>query len=170
MLLVPDRPFLWRWDRSRYKESWLCLRPSEEDIQAATMARLSFLGIPAAVVDAGAKKLRGRAIGALRRQGVAPRDAAALLRGQTGILTGLVDIIGTIPPRVHRLPFPWGIPFYIECKAPEHLEPSPRGGFRQLDPAGVPSGDQLAFLDAMHRAGARVGVIWSVDDLQEVLL
>lgn len=162
-------PFLWRWDRARYKESWLCLRPTESDIQAATMARLSFLGIPAAVVDAGAKKLRGRAIGALRRQGLDPRAASAALRGDTGILAGLVDIVGVIPPVIHRLAFPWGIPLYLECKAPEHLEPSPRGGFRQVGASGVPTPDQLAFLDAMHHAGARVSVIWSVDDLREVL-
>lgn len=164
-----DRSYLWRWDRDRYKSSWLCLRPTEAQVQEATIMRLSLLGIPAAVVDAGAKKLRGRAIGALRRQGLDSRVASALLRGDTGILTGLVDIVGTIPPKVHRLAFPWGIPLFLEMKAPEHLEPSPRGGFRQVDPAGAPTPDQLAFLDAMHGAGACVGVLWSVDDLREVL-
>ena len=163
-----ERTYLWQWDRCRYKTSWLCLRPTEDDIQAATMARLSFMGIPAAVVDAGAKKLRGRAIGALRRQGLGARDASALLRGDTGILAGLVDIVGTIPPAVHRLAFPWGIPLFIECKAAAHLEPV-AGGHRQIASPGKPTPDQLAFLDAMHGAGACVGVIWSSDDLREVL-
>lgn len=145
------------------------LRASEAVIQAAVMARLSFLGIPSAVVDAGAKTLRGRAFGALVRSGVPGSTASAMLKGQTGILTGLVDIVGVVPQQVHRQATPWGIPLFLEVKAPEWLEPDRRGGLRQFRAAGRPSPDQLAFLDAMHGAGARVGIVWSSDDLLEVL-
>ena len=165
-MLSDAHPYLWRWDRSRYKASWLCLRPSEDDVQAACLSKLSFLGIPAMPVDAGAKLLRGRAYGALRRAGA----STACLKGQTGAgFAGLADIIGVIPRSVHRLDFPWGIPLFLELKAPEHLEPSPGGGFRQVEAAGKPSSQQLGFLDAMHGAGACVGVIWSCEDLDFVL-
>jgi hypothetical protein len=154
---VVDRPYLHRWDRSRYKESWLLLRPSEAQIQAAVLDCLSRRGIPALAVDAGAKRLRGRAFGALRRAGA----STACLSGATGAgIAGLADIVGCLPG---------GRALFLECKAPEHLEPAPGGGYRQVGGAGKPSPQQLGFLDAMHGAGACVGVVWSVDDLAEVL-
>lgn len=154
---MPDRPYLWRWDRSRYKASWLCLRPSEAQVQAAVLEMLYWRGIPALAVDVGAKRLRGRAFGALRRAGA----STACLSGATGAgIAGLADIVGCLPG---------GRALFLECKAPEHLAAVPRGGFRQVESAGKPSPQQLGFLDAMHGAGACVGVVWSVEDLVEVL-
>lgn len=165
-MMPGERTYLWQWQRDRYRVSWLTLCPTEADIQAAAIERLSFLGIPVLAVDVGAKKLRGRAFRALKAAGVS--RASQALKGQTGAgVEGLSDIIGVIPPEVHGLGG-WGIPLFLECKKPEWMEPGSIG-FVQKQAAGKPTPDQLAFLDAMHQAHACVGVIWSVDDLSLAL-
>jgi hypothetical protein len=156
-----DRGYLDHFDRDRYPGPWLCLRPTEEDIQKATMDRLLRLGIKAWEVDAGAKTIRGRAMAALK---MARRmDLARYVnQGQTGAASkGFVDIVGVLRG---------GRALLIECKRPEWLGPSPKTGkIIQVEPAGEPAPEQLAFLDTAHAQGALVGIVWSPNDLDEIL-
>jgi hypothetical protein len=111
-------------------------------------------------VDAGAKKLRGRAVGALRRAGVARPEAA--LAGATGAgIAGLADVVGTLKG---------GRSVYVEVKAPAWLGPSRRTGrMVQKRAAGEPTPEQLAFLLDAVRKGAVAGVAWSMRDVVELL-
>ena len=149
-----DYPFQHLFDRKRYSERMMMLRPSEDDVQAAILSALAAMGIPAMAVDAGAKKLRGRAYGALKRGGL----STAILKGQTGAgMAGMVDIIGCIPKSGRAL--------FIEVKAPAWLD----GNGKVARSAGKPTDQQLEFLATMHRAGAVVGVAWALDDLKAIL-
>jgi len=149
---APIYPFPYLWDPTRYAEPYLMAGVTEADVQGSILEVLRVLGIPALAVDAGAKKLRGRAFGALRRAGA----STLALKGQTGAgCSGLSDIIGCIPG---------GRALFLEVKAPAWFTRGKRGLITKRA-AGKPSPQQLAFLSTMHRAGAVVGVAWSSADL-----
>ena len=149
------------FDRARYNDAYLLGCVSEATVQKNALATLNLHRIPALAVDAGGAKLRGRACRALKGAGV--RNAASIMKGGTqgACSAGLSDILGTLPG---------GRALYIEVKAPEWLTRSPKTGrLIQKAAPGKPSDEQLAFLDTMAKAGALVGIIWSPDDLNELL-
>ena len=142
------------WDRHRYTRAYLSLPRGEVHVQAAVLARLQALKAFAFPVDSGAKKLRGRAIGALRRYGAVKPEA--LLKGSTGAgLAGLADVV-----------FVWrnGRAGFLEVKRPALIV----DGKVQMV-AGHATEEQLTFLRNAHRAGAITGVVWSAPDVDLVL-
>lgn len=154
-------PFPHTWDRARYPQAWLCTRPSEASVQQQILAQLARVGIRAFPTDAGAKPLRGRAIGALTRSGVDKATAARSLKGRTGTSEDVPDLVGTLPG---------GRSLYLEVKQPAWLQWHPhRGTATQLRAAGAPTPGQLRFLLDMHDQGALVGVVWSTDDVAALL-
>lgn len=162
----PERsyPFPWRFERERYSLQYLLARVAEEDVQGNALVKLEALGIPAVPVDVGAKKLRGRAIAALRRAKASTEAMNWVNQGATGAgVINFPDLVGCIPGSGRAL--------FIECKAPEWLEPSTArlGNFVVARRAEEPRPGQLAFLETMHQAGAVVGVIWGPRDLDRIL-
>lgn len=160
----PDWGFVAHFERSRYTLAYLLAQVPEETVQENAIRKLDALGIPAVPVDVGAKKLRGRALAALRRLRADARTTAWVNDGQTGAgVKDFPDIVGTIPGS--------GLALYLECKAPEWLEPSAAtvGRFIVKRRAEEPRPGQLQFLQTMARAGAVVGVIWAPGDLDRIL-
>ena len=160
-IAVPaDYQFLHRYERSRYPLGWLTSGVDEDVVVQAVINRCRSLGAEVAVVDSGAKQLRGRAVGALMRAG--RRDLLKHVnRGTTGVgESGLSDLIGTLPG---------GQALYLEVKRPEHLEPGVRARWRILREHGQPTDEQLRFLNRMWTAGACCGVVWSPDDAERVI-
>jgi hypothetical protein len=164
------------WDRARYAEAYLLQHVDEDAVQTAVVEELRRLGIVAWVNDAGAKNLRGRAFGAMRRAGVFAQEAAKALRGRTGAgEAGLPDVGGYIPAAL--LGLARAVPLYVECKAPEwrrlaaaHRVSSRRSpGTLQDRAAGALSPEQRAFLVRAHAAGCVAGTVWHVKDLARVL-
>ena len=148
------------FDRARYNDAYLLGCISEATVQKNALATLNLHRITALAVDAGGARLRGAVGRALRRGGI--NNARQFLgKTQGACSAGLSDILGTLPG---------GRALYIEVKAPEWLTRSPKTGrLIQKAAPGKPSDEQLAFLDTMAEAGALVGIIWSPDDLNELL-
>lgn len=136
------RTYPHQFDHRKYSDYYLLSCISEADVQSAITDYLAAEGIPYAVVDAGAKRLRGRC--GSGGGGAAP--------------SGFPDITGVLPG---------GRALYIEVKAPQwrRLNNANRAVVERS--AGEPSRDQLHFLDAMHEAGALVMVAWSVEEVIE---
>lgn len=134
------RAYSHEFDHRNYPVYYLLACISEADVQSAITDYLSAERIPHAVVDAGAKRLRGRA-------GTGGGGAAP---------TGFSDITGTLPG---------GRAFYIEVKAPEWRKLNNKNRPVVERSAGQPSRDQILFLDMMAEAGALVIVAWSVDEV-----
>lgn len=153
------RPYPHEFIEDRYSPAYLLGCIPEQDVQAAILDLLYALRIFAMPVDAGAKTLRGRAARALRQAGADGRILAGAV-GAGG--EGFPDIIGTLHPGGRSL--------FIEVKRPKWAGISSRTGkLITLQGPGLPTRPQLAFLDAAHRAGALVGVAWSVDDVRRIL-
>jgi hypothetical protein len=148
------------FDRARYNDAYLLAQPTEDQVQGAALDLLAAMRIPALAVDAGGKRLRGDIGRAMRRGGVT--SVGAYLAGRSGAAhAGLSDILGTLPG---------GRALYIECKQPEWLTRSSKSRrLIQKAAPGKPSDEQLAFLDTMAEAGAVVGIIWSIEDLEQIL-
>lgn len=160
-LSPPDRPYLHQWDPSRYKRAYLFAGVPEDQVQMTIRQALQFHRIEAAVVDAGAAAVRGKVWGALMKFRIAEAVAKAIMQAITNVSAappGWSDLNGCLAPL--------GRAFYIEVKAPARLDPQ-RGTI--ITRAGVPTADQLNFLDRMHARGALVGVAWSVDDALQIL-
>lgn len=157
MSLAPAFPHT--FDPAAYSGLYLLSCVPESEVQAAILESLQWRRIPAVAVDAGAAKLRGRAYRALKAAG---QNARGILAGQTGAgVEGFPDIVGTLPG---------GRALFIEVKAPRWLHESPKTGkLIQKEREGLPTLEQMAFLETMHQAGAVVGVAWSVDDLDRIL-
>lgn len=118
-------PFRHAFDATRYPPAYLRLGIREEHVQAATLAALRGRGALVFPVDSGAKLLRGRAVGALRRAGVGQPEA--VLYGATGAgFHGLADLVGILPG---------GRALFVEVKAPAWLAPSRRTGRPVQPPA-----------------------------------
>ena len=152
--------------RDAYSVPYLVARVKESQVQKAVLQLLAARRIPAVSVDVGAKDVRGRAFGALKRAGRS--DLTHLIAGKTGAgIAGVVDIIGVIPGAFLGLRF--GIPLFLEMKAPAWYEPSPKTlKLIQKRPAGKLTPEQERFLTTMGEAGAVVGVCWSALDLREI--
>lgn len=136
-------------------------RPTEKAVQKQILELLDLRGIFAWPVDAGAKMIRGRATGALKRAGL--DDAARFVNfGQAGgARKGVVDIHGILDG---------GRALCIEVKQPEWLTVNGSSSdLIQLRGAGKPTDDQLKFLLAAHAAGAVCGVAWSTEDVEAIL-
>jgi hypothetical protein len=156
--VIPTHPYLHGWDPGRYSPAYLRSGVTEAQVQMTGIAYLWHRKVWAFSVDVGAKALQGRAFGALRRVGL----DTAVLAGRTGAGNqGVSDIIGVLDGRA----------LFIEMKAPEHRVPSlKRPGKTILKrSAGLPTEAQLRFLDDAYRAGAIVGVAWSVTDIGDIL-
>lgn len=155
-------PFPYEYIR-RDSTAKLMLCPSEADVQAAILDYLNHSGVVAWAVDAGAKALRGRAVGLARKLGADKGALAAMNRGRSGAAArGVSDVVGILPG---------GRALLLEVKQPAWITTSKStGGLIQKKPAGVPSDAQLAFLLAGHQAGALVAVVWSVEDVKKLFL
>lgn len=135
------------FDRRRYGDNILKFYTTEAEVQEAILGALTYLRVKAFPVDAGAKALRGRAVGALKRAGL----SAEALKGRTGIQAGVSDVIGTLPG---------GRALYIEVKVPCRLDSSGH----VATAAGRPTKEQVDFLEMMQAQGAVCGVCWSAVD------
>jgi hypothetical protein len=145
------------FSRDRYPERYLRLGLTEKNVQALVLARLRKHCCWVHVVDAGAAKLRGRAFGALRRAGA----STAALAGGTGVKRGITDIVGITGD---------GRPLFVEVKAPEHLAPSSKTGrLVQVEEAGEPTSQQIAFVTEAAKRGAAAGFAWADTDVDEIL-
>lgn len=138
------------WDRSRYTASYLSVERDEERVvQPMIVAALRARGCFAFIVDSGARKLRGRAFGAMRRAGL---DPSFVMRGQSGAAqSGCSDILGLTAE---------GRFLAIEAKKPALI----RDG-KVISSAGQPTAEQLSFLDAVHRKHGLAGVAWGLPDV-----
>lgn len=159
--LPPERPYLHQWDASRYRRAYLFGDVPESRVQDDIRRALGLFRIEAAVIDSGFSAIRGKVYSALKRlrasDGVIEAVMASL-KDISAAPVGWSDLNGCLAPS--------GRAFYIECKAPARLDPQ-RGTI--ITRAGLPSDDQLRFLDRMHARGALVGVAWSVDDALQIL-
>lgn len=155
-----DLPFVHEFVASRYPPGYLRSGISEAQVQDAAIAALRARKALVYPVDAGAKVLRGRAVGALRARGV--RNPEAMLAGRTGAgVAGLADLIGVLPG---------GRALFVEVKAPAWLAPSPKTGrLIQKRAAGEPTDAQLSFLEEAWYRGAVAGVVWSALDLDALV-
>jgi hypothetical protein len=147
------------WDQARYSESYLRLGSLHDAVVARCLTWIRVHHHFALEVDVGAKLLRGRAAGALRRAGVA--KPSAVLFGRTGAgMAGLVDLVGVAEN---------GRAIFVEVKAPAWLVPSKKTGrLVQKRAADVPTTQQMAFLREVHRRGAYAGVAWHERDLDGI--
>ena len=156
-----ERPYLHVFDASRYPRAFLFGKVPESQVQADVLAATALMGLHLEVVDAGFAAIRGKFYGAMLRAGIKEPMARAVLKGLTGISAadpGRSDLSGSMAPD--------GRAVYLEMKAPAWINPKTGGTVR---PAGVPSPEQLAFLDARAREGCIVGVCWSVGDALDIL-
>jgi len=159
-------PFLCPFDRSGYSILYLTAQVPETKVQTECLELLNTLGIPASPVDVGGKTLRGRAYGALVRAG--RKDLVSQIAGKQGAgIAGVPDLIGTIPAAM--MGTPWGVPLYLEMKAPAWYEVGKRGALVLKRAAGSLTTEQRQFLTTMTKAGAVCGVCWSVGDLRKIL-
>jgi hypothetical protein len=156
-----ERAYLWRWDPARYKRAYLFGGVPEERVQADIRSALSYLHIDAAVVDSGFAAIRGKVWGAMKKLRL-PESVAmsvmAALKDMAAAPVGWSDLNGCLAPI--------GRAFYIEVKAPARLDPV-KGTI--ITRAGVPTREQLFFLDRMAARGALVGVAWSIEDALQIL-
>jgi len=158
---VVPRPYLWRWDASRYKRAYLLGGPDEASVQQDIRRALGYLHVEAFVVDAGAAGIRGKVWGALKRLHIpdgACKIIMAAIENVAPAPPGWPDLCGCLAPS--------GRAFYIEVKAPARLDPTTGNVARS---AGTPSKEQLQFLDRMAARGALVGVAWGVEDALAIL-
>lgn len=156
-----EHPYLWRWDADRYKRAYLFGGVDEATVQANIRSALGYMHIEAGVVDSGFSAVRGRVFGALKKLRVSEIVVAAIMAAMKDVSAapvGWSDLNGCLAPS--------GRAFYIEVKAPAKLDPI-KGTI--ITRAGVPTKDQLFFLDRMHSRGALVGVAWSVEDALAIL-
>jgi len=159
---MSDRPYLHRFERSRYPSASLQLCLSEEMIEKTILESLRVRGIMAQKIDAGGKAMRGKLIQVLRRYGIRPDIANAIAAQVFGSAPrGWLDITGVLPG---------GRAMFVEVKQPEWLEVSDKTGrLIQKRPAGAPEPAQLDFMERMHRQGALVGCAWDAGDLDVIL-
>lgn len=160
VVVGPTPEFINAWDQERYPGAYLRQGLDEAAVQRMVQAKLRALGAFVLAVDAGARLMRGRVMGAARRAGLAP-DAVLFTPGRTGVgVAGLADLVGC---DAH------GRMVAIEVKRPAHLVVSPKTGkLIQSRPAGQPTEAQLAFLLEVHRRGGIAGVVWSPADVDQV--
>jgi hypothetical protein len=150
-------PFPWKWDRTRYSDSYLVQQFSEQQVQDGIIAELEFWRIDVIAIDAGMKRARGRMARAAKARGM---DVSKILNFRGGgIPAGFSDLHGTLAPQ--------GTGLYIEVKAPAWIDPDDRS--RIISEAGKPTSDQLIFLDSKHSRGAVCLVAWSIEDVMRVL-
>jgi hypothetical protein len=156
-----NRSYLWKFNPARYKRAYLFGGVPEERVQADIRSALSYLHVDAAVVDAGFSAIRGKVWGAMKKLRLPEPVAMAImnaLKDVSAAPVGWSDLCGCLAPS--------GRAFYIEVKAPAKLDPV-KGTI--ITRAGVPTREQLFFLDRMAARGALVGVAWSVEDALEIL-
>lgn len=161
-LAAPPRvyPFRTEFDPGRYPLPYLLQGWPEIAVQNQALGIAKMRGHFLVAVDAGAAPLRGRAIGAMRRAGVAHPER--LLAGRTGTRKGVVDLVGCLKT---------GRAVFVEVKAPARYEPSPATRKPIVaERAGEPTEEQLDFLAAAHEHGALVGLIWSPNDMLDLLV
>jgi|HubBroStandDraft_5_1064220.scaffolds.fasta_scaffold117982_2 hypothetical protein len=151
------RPFLWKFDRSRYSNDYLVRQVSEDQVQTGIIDHLAFYRVDAVAIDAGMKRARGRMIAAAYTRGVDVREIVKFKNG--GIPAGWSDLTATLAPN--------GVSLYIEVKAPAWINPE---NYSQIiREAGRPTEDQLDFLDSKQSRGAIVMVAWSVADVLQLI-
>jgi hypothetical protein len=161
LFVEPPPTFPHAWDPARYPPEYLKLGPSEEQVVRATVDYLvAKWRAVVTVIDAGDRRLRGRAAHAIRAAGGDP----LVLKGRgTTMDSGIADLHVTFPHLGGRAG-------WFELKKPALLAPSPKTGRLVIrHPAGAPTDEQLRFLRRQERAGALVGVIWWHHDLDAIV-
>lgn len=146
-------PFRWKFESWRYSALYLMERKFEDQVQRDILELLHFYLVDACAIDAGGRRTRGRLMGAAAKSGV---DLGGLqnLKNTGEIPAGFADLHATLAPSGRSL--------YIEVKAPQWLDTNKR----PLRRAGMPTEDQLHFLESKHRRGALAFVAWSVKDVE----
>lgn len=153
-------PFPWKFEAHRYPSAYLMQRNTEDQVQRSILDLLALYKIDAIAIDAGARRQRGRMMGAWKKSGL---ELSAVHAGISNVKiwysmpAGFSDLAGTLAPDGRSL--------YIEVKAPAQVDTKGRIVKR----AGVPSEDQLAFLLSKHKRGAIVLVAWSSLDVEHHL-
>lgn len=146
--LRKDWPFPHQWCREGQDQFRLLFPQEEEAVQRSILAWLHAKRIPAWPQDAGGKDTRKR----LYRRGIVAPGG-----GLSDLPEGWPDVIGILPN---------GRFLAIEVKRPMHL--SPEGTV--IGRPGVPTSEQLDLLLLLHNNGALVGVAWSVQDVERLVL
>ncbi len=155
---MPLFPFPHQFDPLRYARAYLLAGQDEAKVQEDTLQGLARVGVMAWSSDAGAKAARGMALATMKRLGLPERVSREVAAALVGSLEeGFSDISGILAPGGRGL--------YLEVKRPAMLDLTGK----VLRPAGRPEPEQLAFLDAMHRRGAVVGVVWGLSDALDIL-
>ena len=153
------RTYPWQWTPNLYSDHYLLSEISEEKVQEWVLDFLAAEHIKAFPADAGAKAVRGHVYRQLKAACV--RNAGVVVAGGRGAAyAGVTDIAGTMPG---------GRSLYIEVKAPAWYRLNNKNELRVKRAAGLPTEDQLAFMDTMHEQGALVGVVWSPQDAADLI-
>jgi hypothetical protein len=162
MLETQDRPYLCKWDKTRYKRALLLGGPSEDEIQTGIVEALNISRVDVEIVDSGSNKLRLAFSRVLHSVGLSPELVSRILGLIRNVAPssepGRTDLSGVLAPN--------GRGFFIEVKAPAKLDPTTGNVLRS---AGKPKPEQLAYMDKKHAQGAIVGVAWSIDDAFEII-
>jgi hypothetical protein len=157
-----ERPYLWKWDKTRYKRALLLGGPSEAEIQSGIVEALKISRIDVEIVDSGSNKLR-LAFGRVLHSVGLPVEMVTRILGLIRNVApssdpGRTDLSGVLAPD--------GRGFFIEVKAPAKIDPVSGNVVRT---AGKATPDQLTYMDRKHAHGAIVGVAWSIDDAFEII-
>lgn len=131
--------------------SWIPRAPiSEAQLQRAILEALHFNRILAWPVDAGAKKMRGKALKGMKLLGGDSKACTAFMKkGKGDAPVGFPDIVGVLPG---------GRALFIEVKRPAGIGQD----------KGRPTPEQRHFIAIAVKAGAAAGFAWSVDDALEI--
>lgn len=145
---VIDYPFPHKYERELQDRGRIIYRLTEAVVQRGVVAWLHAKHIPAWPQDAGGKETRKM----LFRNGLNVRAG-----GLSDLPEGWPDVIGILPG---------GRFLALEVKKPNYLDLQTG---RQSG-HGNPTERQLEMLYLMHRHGALVGVVWSVQDVERLVL
>ena len=127
---------------------------SEDRVKADVLELLRSYDVDVVPIDAGGRRMRGRAIAAAKASGA---DISRGVRTGGEIPSGFADLEATLAPTGRAL--------YIELKAPMWIDDQKR----TIRFEGKASNAQLDFLREKARRGALVMVAWSSSDVEQYL-
>ncbi len=148
-----------KFDPALYPRSWThpVVPIPEHEVQAACIDALQAHGLVVWVIDAGGAGMRGKLLGILRQYRMPPQLAQRIV----------VALFGGAPtawPDLFTL-LPGGRACFVEVKRPACWDPVT--GLK-VQKAGVPTTQQLRFLEAAAKRGAAAGVAWHPRDALRV--
>jgi hypothetical protein len=144
-----------KFDPAAYPRNWTHppVPIPEHEAQAVIVEALQAHGLQVWVIDAGGAGIRGKLLGVLVKFGIS-RDLA--LR----IAKAVFGAAPTAWPDLFTI-LPLGQACFIEVKRPACWDPCTG---RKVQDAGVPTTNQLRFLEAAAKRGAAAGVAWHPKD------